>query len=418
MASTSCDAAAAGRPPPPARRRVADAAVADAPGRRAGHHGRGLPAGAVQRPRRQRGRRGACRLARPGRRRARGHRRGDGRAARRSCSAWLGPAIGAGAFRGGRGGARRRSWRSRSGARGGLRGATRADAGNATCPARAPAAAGARRRARSAAAACAPTRPGAVLFVPARWQHRAGMRRVWPDWTTLDMTHDTLAWIVAGFTAARRRARAPRWPVPFLLLPERRRARLLPHLVSFATGALLGRGAAGAAARGRRGRRPGTRARRSASRCSAASRCSSCWRNWCCGATAIRGLRNAMRPARSSASRPRRAACWCWSATRVHNALDGVLIAAAFLTDMHLGVVTALAIMAHEVPQEVGDFAVLLHSGMSRGRALSVEPAEQPDGSVLGGAARLLRAARGAAGCCPMRMAVAAASCSTWPSPT
>jgi len=54
----------------------------------------------------------------------------------------------------------------------------------------------------------------------------------------------------------------------------------------------------------------------------------------------------------------------------LHNVLDGVLIAAAFLTDVHLGIVTALAIMAHEIPQEVGNFAVLLNSGMSRQRAL------------------------------------------------
>jgi len=54
----------------------------------------------------------------------------------------------------------------------------------------------------------------------------------------------------------------------------------------------------------------------------------------------------------------------------LHNVLDGVLIAAAFLTDIHLGLVTALAIMAHEIPQEVGNFAVLLHSGASRRRAL------------------------------------------------
>mgnify|MGYP003525704344 FL=1 len=54
----------------------------------------------------------------------------------------------------------------------------------------------------------------------------------------------------------------------------------------------------------------------------------------------------------------------------VHNFVDGVLIAAAFLTDVHLGVVTALAVAAHEIPQEVGDFAILLHSGFSRGKAL------------------------------------------------
>ncbi len=54
----------------------------------------------------------------------------------------------------------------------------------------------------------------------------------------------------------------------------------------------------------------------------------------------------------------------------VHNMVDGVLIAAAFLTDIHLGVMTSVAVIAHEIPQEVGDFAVLLHSGYSRGKAL------------------------------------------------
>lgn len=54
----------------------------------------------------------------------------------------------------------------------------------------------------------------------------------------------------------------------------------------------------------------------------------------------------------------------------IHNMVDGVLIAAAFMTDIHLGVVTSLAVAAHEIPQEVGDFAVLLHSGFSRSRAL------------------------------------------------
>ena len=54
----------------------------------------------------------------------------------------------------------------------------------------------------------------------------------------------------------------------------------------------------------------------------------------------------------------------------LHNLVDGVLIAAAFLTDFHLGLVTALAVAAHEIPQEVGDFAILLHSGYSRKKAL------------------------------------------------
>lgn len=52
-----------------------------------------------------------------------------------------------------------------------------------------------------------------------------------------------------------------------------------------------------------------------------------------------------------------------------HNFLDGVLIAAAFSADFHLGLVTSLAIIAHEIPQELGDFAILLHSGYTPGRA-------------------------------------------------
>jgi zinc and cadmium transporter len=54
----------------------------------------------------------------------------------------------------------------------------------------------------------------------------------------------------------------------------------------------------------------------------------------------------------------------------IHNFVDGVLIAAAFLTDVKLGIVTSLAVAAHEIPQEVGDFAILLHSGYSKSKAL------------------------------------------------
>jgi zinc and cadmium transporter len=53
----------------------------------------------------------------------------------------------------------------------------------------------------------------------------------------------------------------------------------------------------------------------------------------------------------------------------VHNFLDGILIAAAFLQSTQLGIVTALAIVAHEIPQEVGDFVILLNSGYSKVRA-------------------------------------------------
>ena len=54
----------------------------------------------------------------------------------------------------------------------------------------------------------------------------------------------------------------------------------------------------------------------------------------------------------------------------IHNFCDGIIIAAAFLADTHLGIVTSLAIIAHEIPQEVGDYIVLLNAGFSRGRAL------------------------------------------------
>ena len=54
-----------------------------------------------------------------------------------------------------------------------------------------------------------------------------------------------------------------------------------------------------------------------------------------------------------------------------HNFVDGVLIAAAFLESTELGIVTALAIIAHEIPQEVGDYMILLHSGYSRAKALA-----------------------------------------------
>ena len=54
----------------------------------------------------------------------------------------------------------------------------------------------------------------------------------------------------------------------------------------------------------------------------------------------------------------------------IHNFCDGIIIAAAFLTDTRLGIVTSLAIIAHEIPQEVGDYIVLLNAGLSRRKAL------------------------------------------------
>jgi len=56
--------------------------------------------------------------------------------------------------------------------------------------------------------------------------------------------------------------------------------------------------------------------------------------------------------------------------TGLHNFLDGVLLGASFLTDIHLGVVLAIAVIAHQIPQQVGDISVLLVAGVRRGRAL------------------------------------------------
>jgi zinc and cadmium transporter len=53
-----------------------------------------------------------------------------------------------------------------------------------------------------------------------------------------------------------------------------------------------------------------------------------------------------------------------------HNFVDGAVVAAAVLTSVPLGISTALAVAAHEIPQEVGDVAILLHAGYSRRRAL------------------------------------------------
>ncbi len=61
-----------------------------------------------------------------------------------------------------------------------------------------------------------------------------------------------------------------------------------------------------------------------------------------------------------------------------------MLVAAAFMTNPHLGIVTALAVFAHEIPQEVGDLAILLHGGFSRARAMTLNLVSSLT-SVVGG---------------------------------
>jgi zinc and cadmium transporter len=73
----------------------------------------------------------------------------------------------------------------------------------------------------------------------------------------------------------------------------------------------------------------------------------------------------------------------------LHTFVDGAVIAAAVLVSMPLGLTTALAIIAHEIPQEAGDFAILLAAGYSRGRAVMLNLASAA-GGILGASAMLL----------------------------
>jgi len=93
----------------------------------------------------------------------------------------------------------------------------------------------------------------------------------------------------------------------------------------------------------------------------------------------------------------------------VHNFIHGVLIAAAFLVDIDLGVVTSLAVLAHQVPQELSNFAVLLHSGYRRGQAMvrnMMSSLTAPIGGVLG-----YYGLAGTESLMPFMLAIAVASC-------
>lgn len=92
----------------------------------------------------------------------------------------------------------------------------------------------------------------------------------------------------------------------------------------------------------------------------------------------------------------------------VHNFCDGVVIAASFLANPGLGVATTLAIVAHAVPQQVGDFAVLIHSGFTRGRAFAFNVAA--GFATVAGALAGYYALAGMQQMLPTALAIAAAS--------
>ncbi|MGH8496949.1 MAG: ZIP family metal transporter [Gammaproteobacteria bacterium] len=153
----------------------------------------------------------------------------------------------------------------------------------------------------------------------------------------------------------------------FLVLNARARARLLPHLISFATGALLGAAFLGLLPH--------------------AVDEAGVDRLHTIGATVLAGilvffvleklvlwrhchLDDCEAHGPQEHHRAAASGTMILMGDGIHNFLDGMLIAAAFLTDVHLGIVTAVAVIAHEIPQEVGDLAVLLNGGMGRLRAL------------------------------------------------
>lgn len=94
--------------------------------------------------------------------------------------------------------------------------------------------------------------------------------------------------------------------------------------------------------------------------------------------------------------------------TGVHNFCDGIVIAAAFLTDARLGIATTVAIVAHAVPQQVGDFAVLLQSGFTRSKAFTYNVSA--GAATLVGALAAYFALAGMQAILPTVLAIAASS--------
>jgi len=160
----------------------------------------------------------------------------------------------------------------------------------------------------------------------------------------------------------------------FLLLPESLRTRVLPAMVSFAIGALLG--AAFLAVLPHALAAPGVRDMHAITSTVLLGLLGFflleklvLWRHCHAHECEAHGAMEVQNPV-AMHGHAKASGYLILFGDGVHNFVDGVLIAAAFLTDVHLGVVTALAVAAHEIPQEVGDFAILLHSGFTRGKAL------------------------------------------------
>jgi zinc and cadmium transporter len=152
----------------------------------------------------------------------------------------------------------------------------------------------------------------------------------------------------------------------FISLPEPTRRRVIPHLVSFATGALLGAALFGLIPAAVESAGLG------ATRSIGASVIAAVlvffllekWMLW-------RHCHEPSEPHHHDGSHAHRVAGpLLLMGEALHNVLDGVVIAAAYQTRPELGVATALAVFSHELPQEIGNIAILLAGGMPRVRAL------------------------------------------------
>jgi len=153
-----------------------------------------------------------------------------------------------------------------------------------------------------------------------------------------------------------------------LFLSRAARDRVIPHLVSFATGALLGTALLALLPHALE-RVSGDQLQRVTAAVLGglllffALEKLVIWRH--CHNAACEGHR----PSFEEASR-RSAGTLILVGDGLHNLIDGVLIGAAFLTDISLGILISLAVAAHEVPQELSDLVILLESGYSRAQAL------------------------------------------------
>jgi zinc and cadmium transporter len=192
--------------------------------------------------------------------------------------------------------------------------------------------------------------------------------------------------------------------VVFLWVPEERSARILPHFISFATGALLGAALLALLPEAIEGAGPaGAHA---------------------IGLALVVGLgvffiieklvlwwhthaHDEAGDAHHHDHRERASGVLVLVGDSIHNALDGVLIASAFLTDVSLGLVTTFAVAAHEIPHRVGDFAILVQAGLSRPRALLLNLATGLASPI--GAIAAYYGLRGAMGALPFALAFAAA---------